>query len=177
MAGRQGGSHQPFAGQIGARSVGACPSGRSSRVHALGRVHSRRTVRRFHPQGFFHQVKGIADTGFLVAFARSGDMHHRWTVSVAEQVSEPLLTCEAVLAETAFQPAKRGGGAGHDRGQPREAGFRLQRSPPAPDCACPPLCGSSTRPGRPLSDSHERIASAAQRHHGGSCGFSLLSPE
>jgi uncharacterized protein len=47
-------------------------------------------------------VKGIADTGFLVAFARSRDIHHEWAVSVAEQVSEPLLTCEAVLAETAF---------------------------------------------------------------------------
>jgi predicted nucleic acid-binding protein len=47
-------------------------------------------------------VKGIADTGFLVAFASSRDMHHEWAVSVAEQVTEPLLTCEAVLAETAF---------------------------------------------------------------------------
>jgi predicted nucleic acid-binding protein len=47
-------------------------------------------------------VKGIADTGFLVAFVRERDMHHRWAVGVAEQISEPLLTCEAVLAETAF---------------------------------------------------------------------------
>jgi len=30
-------------------------------------------------------------------------MHHEWAVSVAEQVTESLLTCEAVLAETAFQ--------------------------------------------------------------------------
>jgi len=29
-------------------------------------------------------------------------MHHDWAVSVAEQITEPLLTCEAVLAETAF---------------------------------------------------------------------------
>ncbi len=29
-------------------------------------------------------------------------MHHDWAVRVAEQVSDPLLTCEAVLAETAF---------------------------------------------------------------------------
>ena len=29
-------------------------------------------------------------------------MYHEWAVSVAEQVTEPLLTCEAVLAETAF---------------------------------------------------------------------------
>jgi predicted nucleic acid-binding protein len=47
-------------------------------------------------------MKGIADTGFLVAFARADDVHHDWAVGVASRVSEPLLTCEAVLAETAF---------------------------------------------------------------------------
>jgi len=47
-------------------------------------------------------VKGIADTGFLVAFANRNDRHHGWAVSVASRVTEPLLTCEAVLAETAF---------------------------------------------------------------------------
>jgi predicted nucleic acid-binding protein len=47
-------------------------------------------------------VKGIADTGFLVAFANRNDSHHAWAVSVAAGVTEPLLTCEAVLAETAF---------------------------------------------------------------------------
>jgi predicted nucleic acid-binding protein len=47
-------------------------------------------------------VKGIADTGFLVAFANRHDQHHEWAVSVASQVAEPLLTCEAVLAEAAF---------------------------------------------------------------------------
>jgi predicted nucleic acid-binding protein len=47
-------------------------------------------------------VKAIADTGFLVAFANRGDRHHEWAVRVAEGVTEPLLTCEAVLAETAF---------------------------------------------------------------------------
>lgn len=47
-------------------------------------------------------MKGIADTGFLVAFSSSRDSHHEWAVSVADQVTEPLLTCEAVLAETAF---------------------------------------------------------------------------
>jgi uncharacterized protein len=47
-------------------------------------------------------VKGIADTGFLVAFANRSDTHHDWAVGVAAQVTEPLLTCEAVLAETAF---------------------------------------------------------------------------
>ena len=47
-------------------------------------------------------MKGIADTGFLVAFANRSDRHHEWAVRVAESVIEPLLTCEAVLAETAF---------------------------------------------------------------------------
>lgn len=47
-------------------------------------------------------MKGIADTGFLVAFANRNDRHHDWAVGVAERVTEPLLTCEAVLAETAF---------------------------------------------------------------------------
>lgn len=47
-------------------------------------------------------MKGIADTGFLVAFANRADQHHDWAVSVASRVTEPLLTCEPVLAEAAF---------------------------------------------------------------------------
>lgn len=47
-------------------------------------------------------MKGIADTGFLVAFANRADRHHGWAVRVAGGVTEPLLTCEPVLAETAF---------------------------------------------------------------------------
>ena len=47
-------------------------------------------------------MRGIADTGFLVAFANARDQHHGWALDVAEDVTEPLLTCEAVLAETAF---------------------------------------------------------------------------
>ena len=47
-------------------------------------------------------MKGIADTGFLLAFANRNDTHHRWARSVAQQIETPLLTCEAVLAETAF---------------------------------------------------------------------------
>jgi predicted nucleic acid-binding protein len=47
-------------------------------------------------------VKAIADTGFLVAFVNRSDQHHAWAVELAKQVHEPLLTCDAVLAETAF---------------------------------------------------------------------------
>jgi uncharacterized protein len=38
----------------------------------------------------------------LVALARENDQYHDWAVEVAEQISWPVLTCEAVLAETAF---------------------------------------------------------------------------
>jgi predicted nucleic acid-binding protein len=47
-------------------------------------------------------LNGIADTGFLVAFANRGDRHHDWALGVAERIDAPLLTCEAVMAETAF---------------------------------------------------------------------------
>ena len=47
-------------------------------------------------------MKGIADAGFLVAFAARRDRFFPWAHALAERVHEPLLTCEAVLAETAF---------------------------------------------------------------------------
>ena len=47
-------------------------------------------------------MKGIADTGFIVAFARGNDQYHEWALDVARRITEPLLTCEAVLAEAAF---------------------------------------------------------------------------
>ena len=47
-------------------------------------------------------MKAIADTGFLVGFANRNDYHHLWAMEIAQQVTEPLLTCDAVLAEAAF---------------------------------------------------------------------------
>ena len=47
-------------------------------------------------------MRGIADAGLLIALANSRDVHHRWAVQIAEEVTEPLLTCEPVLAESAF---------------------------------------------------------------------------
>jgi len=47
-------------------------------------------------------VKAIADTGFIVAFGNRDDRHHRWALDLAKTITEPLLTCEAVLAEAAF---------------------------------------------------------------------------
>jgi len=47
-------------------------------------------------------MKAIADTGFLVAFWNRRDYHHRWARELALTIDEPLLTCDAVLSETAF---------------------------------------------------------------------------
>ena len=48
-------------------------------------------------------MKAIADTGFIVAFLNRDDRYHDWASELGRRVSDPLLTCEAVLAETAFQ--------------------------------------------------------------------------
>ena len=47
-------------------------------------------------------MRGIADTGLVVAFGNRSDDYHEWAVDIAKSVTEPLLTCEAVLAEAAF---------------------------------------------------------------------------
>jgi predicted nucleic acid-binding protein len=47
-------------------------------------------------------MKGITDTGFLVAFRNRTDRHHAWAMDLALKVTEPLLTCESVLSEAAF---------------------------------------------------------------------------
>lgn len=47
-------------------------------------------------------MNGIADTGFLVAFLNARDEHHSWAVELADRVTTPLITCEAVLTEAAY---------------------------------------------------------------------------
>ena len=47
-------------------------------------------------------MRGIADTGLVVAFGNRSDDYHEWAVHIAKNVTEPLLTCEAVLGEAAF---------------------------------------------------------------------------
>jgi predicted nucleic acid-binding protein len=44
-------------------------------------------------------VIGIADTGFLVAFANRKDKFHDWALAIAEDITEPLKlpsTCKAL---------------------------------------------------------------------------------
>jgi predicted nucleic acid-binding protein len=47
-------------------------------------------------------MDAIADTGYLVALLRKEDQHHAWATVLASELTLPLLTCEPVLAETAF---------------------------------------------------------------------------
>jgi predicted nucleic acid-binding protein len=47
-------------------------------------------------------MNAIVDTGMLVALARDNDQYHDWAAGIGEQIAWPALTCEAVLAETAF---------------------------------------------------------------------------
>jgi predicted nucleic acid-binding protein len=47
-------------------------------------------------------MRAIADTGRLGALARDHDPYHARAAEIGEQIRWPVLTCEAVLAETAF---------------------------------------------------------------------------
>lgn len=47
-------------------------------------------------------MRGIADTGFIVAYANRRDRYFPWAYGLAEKLSAPLLTCEAVVAEAAY---------------------------------------------------------------------------
>lgn len=47
-------------------------------------------------------MQAITDTGYLVALLRRNDQHHAWAQGLAGQLESPLLTCEAVIAETSF---------------------------------------------------------------------------
>jgi len=54
----------------------------------------------------------IADTGPLVAYLDRSDQHHAWAKEVMATLTEPLLTCDAVLAEVTFLLLRGGIAAG-----------------------------------------------------------------
>lgn len=45
----------------------------------------------------------IADTGPLIGWINRRDQWHAWSVGVLDGLEPPLLTCEAVIAEAAWQ--------------------------------------------------------------------------
>jgi len=50
----------------------------------------------------------LLDTGPWVALLSRNDTHHRWAVAQFRLLSPPLLSCEAVVAETCFLLARSG---------------------------------------------------------------------
>src|SRR5260370_23673658 len=98
----------------GNRAKGRCASrphptrrtrkGQEGRKPAVPSTRWRRVGTResLHAQGLFAEVKAIADTGFLVAFGNRRDRYHAWALELANRITDPLLTCEPVLAETVF---------------------------------------------------------------------------
>jgi predicted nucleic acid-binding protein len=50
----------------------------------------------------------LLDTGPWVALLRRDDTHHRWALEPFRRLPPPLLSCEAVLAETCFPLARSG---------------------------------------------------------------------
>ena len=57
------------------------------------------------------RVQVILDTGPLVAFLNQRDQYHDWVKTQWAQISPPLLTCEAVLAESCFLVQNLQGGS------------------------------------------------------------------
>ena len=55
-------------------------------------------------------IRVVVDTGPLVALLNKRDQYHSWARSVFSTIEPPILTCEAVLAETCFLLAKMKGG-------------------------------------------------------------------
>jgi predicted nucleic acid-binding protein len=53
----------------------------------------------------------IVDTGFLVAYLNRREGSHEWTKEQLKKVPPPLITCEAVIAESCFLVREIDGGA------------------------------------------------------------------
>jgi len=73
-------------------------------------------------------MKAIADTGFIVAFGNKQDYHHTWAIDIAENITEPLLTCDAVLAEAAFHLGSSAYVLALLRNEMLRSGFDLSRN-------------------------------------------------
>ncbi len=50
--------------------------------------------------------KVIVDTGVLVAYLNRREKFHEWTKEQLKDIAPPLITCEAVIAETCFLLSK-----------------------------------------------------------------------
>jgi hypothetical protein len=110
-------------------------------------------------------VSAIADTGFLVAFGNRRDSHHEWAYGLARRVVEPLLTCEAVLAETVLHLGDASLVVDFSSHRISKTCFQFRR----PRCSnrriSDKASGQPTGSGGFVSDPHERIASEVCADH------------
>jgi predicted nucleic acid-binding protein len=49
----------------------------------------------------------VVDTGPIIGLLNTRDRHHQWCVQQLEQITDPLLTCDAVLSEAFFLLKRR----------------------------------------------------------------------
>ncbi len=86
----------------------------------------------------------LLDTGPLVAFLHTGDNHHDWALSQFNEFEAPLLTCEAVIAESCHL---------------------LRRIPGAPSRVMQLIERGSIRIDLSLQQEHMALASLLKRYH------------
>ncbi|MEO5804089.1 MAG: PIN domain-containing protein [Verrucomicrobiota bacterium] len=67
----------------------------------------------------------LLDTGPLVAYALADEQHHIWSLEQFRSLSDPLLTCEPVLAEAAYLLSERGGASDFIWAFLRSGGLRI----------------------------------------------------
>src|SRR5260221_4454725 len=103
MAQRNGAQNGCAEGPNHSGATGQGPKRRGASVSSSCR-HDRRPRWPVEAKRLLAEMRAIADTGFLVAFANRNDHYHAWAVEVAASVTDPLLTCEAVVGETALHP-------------------------------------------------------------------------
>jgi uncharacterized protein len=53
----------------------------------------------------------VIDAGPLVALLNARDRHHAWVVRTLQQLTGPLLTCEAVVSDALFLTSRYGDGS------------------------------------------------------------------
>jgi hypothetical protein len=99
--GHVAGPHHSWAAWDGARERGTALPHEARRLR-------QRSARPLSAPWVFTPVKGIADTGVRVASTNADDAPQLWAAQIAVSVTEPLPTCEAVLAQTAFHSKRVG---------------------------------------------------------------------
>src|SRR6266436_2990493 len=110
-------------------------------------------------------MRGIADTGFIVAAIHRSDRYHPWAAQIAGQITEPLLTCEAVLTEAAFHLRSSSAVLALVRAGMLKIAFDAQRELDRLLELAQSYAGRPAGLGGSLLDPHERATSSTRGRH------------